>query len=198
MSKIKRYFVTGLLVTLPVFFTLYFLLIAFKFIDSIWGKLINFYLKKHLGFAIPGLGFILGILTVLMVGFLATNFLGKKVFHAVEGWFLRLPVIRQIYPAVKQIIDALISKDKPAFKKVVMVEFPSKGIWSIGFVTNDSFAKAEEKAGGLELIHVLIGTTPSPFSGYLILVPKGEVKFLDISTEEAIKLIASGGIVKPK
>ena len=197
MSKIRRYFVTGLLVTLPVFFTVYFLFIAFRFIDGIWGKLINFYMKKHLGFAIPGLGFILGILTVLMVGFLATNFLGKKIFYAIEGWFLRLPIIRQVYPAVKQIIDALISKDKPAFKKVVMVEFPSKGIWSIGFVTNDSFAKAQERAGQ-ELIHVLIGTTPSPFSGYLILVPKGEVKFLDISTEEAIKLIASGGIVKPK
>ena len=197
MSKLKRYFVTGLLVTLPVFLTLYFLFIAFKFIDGIWGKLINFYLKKHLGFVIPGLGFILGILTVLVVGFIATNFLGKKVFHAVEGWFLHLPIIRQIYPAVKQIIDALISKDRPAFKKVVMVEFPSKGIWSIGFVTNDSFAKAQEKAGA-ELNHVLIGTTPSPFSGYFILVPKSDVKFLDISTEEAIKLIASGGIVKPK
>ena len=197
MSKIKRYFVTGLLVTLPVFLTVYFLFVVFKFIDGIWGKLINFYLKKHLGLAIPGLGFILGILTVLMVGFLATNFLGKKVFHAVERWFLRLPIIRQVYPAVKQIIDALISKDKPAFKKVVMVEFPSKGIWSVGFVTNDSFAKAQEKAG-TELIHVLIGTTPSPFSGYFILVPKGEVKFLDISTEEAIKLSASGGIVKPR
>ena len=78
-----------------------------------------------------------------------------------------------------------------------MVEFPSKGIWSIGFVTNDSFAKAQERAGQ-ELIHVLIGTTPSPFSGYFILVPKSEVKFLDISTEEAIKLIASGGIIKPQ
>lgn len=183
--------------TLPVFLTMYFLFVAFKFIDGIWGKVINFYLKKHLGFAIPGLGFILGILTVLAVGFIATNFLGKKLFHSVEGWFLRLPVIRQVYPAVKQIIDALISKDKPAFKKVVMVEFPSKGLWSVGFVTNESFAKAQEKAG-TELIHVLIGTTPSPFSGFFVLVPKSDVKFLDISTEEAIKLIASGGIVKPK
>ena len=197
MSKIRRYFVTGLLVTLPVFFTLYFLFIAFRFIDGIWGKLINFYMKKHLGFAIPGLGFILGLLTVLLLGFFATNFLGKKLFHVLERWFLKFPLIRQLYPAVKQIIDALISRDKPAFKKVVMVEFPSKGIWSIGFVTNDSFAKAQERAGQ-ELIHVLIGTTPSPFSGYFILVPKSEVKFLDISTEEAIKLIASGGIIKPQ
>ena len=197
MSKIRRYFVTGLLVTLPIFFTLYFLFVAFQFIDGIWGKLINFYLKKHLGFAIPCLVFILGILTVLIVGFIATNFLGKKLLHAVEKWFLHFPIIRQLYPAVKQIISSLISKDKPAFKKVVLVEFPSKGIWSVGFVTNDSFKKAQEKAGQ-ELIHVLIGTTPSPFSGFCILVPKSEVKFLDISIEEAIKLIASGGIVKPE
>lgn len=197
MSKVRRYFVTGLLVTLPIFFTLYFLFAAFRFIDSIWGKVINYYLKKHLGFAVPGLGFILGIVTVMIIGFISTNFLGKKILHALEGWFLKFPLIKQLYPAVKQIISSLISKDKPAFKKVVLVEFPSKGIWSVGFVTNDSFRKAQEKAGG-ELIHVLIGTTPSPFSGFFILIPKNEVKFLDISIEEAIKLIASGGIVKPE
>lgn len=197
MSKIKRYFGTGLLITLPVLFTVYILWIVFRFIDGIWGKFINYYLKKHLGFSIPGLGFILGIATVIIVGFIATNFFGKKIFKAIENWFLKLPLIRQIYPTAKQIVDSFISKESPAFKKVVLVEYPSKGIWSVGFLTNDGFKEAEEKSGR-ELVHVLIGTTPTPLSGFLILVPKDEIKILDISIEEGIKLVVSGGIVKPR
>ncbi len=197
MSKIKRYFIAGLLITLPVFFTLYFLFVAFRFIDGIWGKLINYYLKREFGFSIPGLGIILGVFTVFIIGFIATNFLGKRVFRSVEGWFLKFPLIRQIYPSTKQIVSSFLSKDAPTFKKVVLVEYPSKGIWAVGFITNDSFKEAEEKTGE-ELVHVLIGTTPTPLSGFLILVPKKNIKFLDISVEEGIKLVVSGGIVKPE
>lgn len=196
MSKIRRYFGTGLLITLPVFFTLYLLFIIVRFIDGIWGKVINFYLKKYLGFAIPGLGFILALITVLVIGFVATNFFGKKIIRALEHWFLKFPFIRQIYPAAKQIVDSFISKESPAFKKVVLVEYPSKGIWSVGFITNDSFKEANEKTGQ-ELVHVFIGTTPSPLTGFLILVPRSDIKILDISVEEGVKLIVSGGIVKP-
>jgi len=113
-----------------------------------------------------------------------------------EKLFLKLPGVRQVYPSIKQIISFIFSKDKPAFKKVVMVEYPSKGIWSMGFMTNDSFKEAEEEAGQ-ELVHILIGTTPSPWSGFFIMVPKSQVKFLDISVEAGIKLIVSGGILKP-
>src|SRR3990167_2178708 len=98
MSKIKRYFITGLLITLPLFITFYLLFSIFRFIDGIWGKVINYYLKKHLGFSIPGLGFILGLVTVILIGFIATNFVGKRVFRFIEGWFLKLPFIRQVYP----------------------------------------------------------------------------------------------------
>lgn len=185
------------MITLPVFFTLYFLFVAFRFIDGIWGKLINYYLKREFGFSIPGLGIILGVFTVFIIGFIATNFLGKRVFRSVEGWFLKFPLIRQIYPSTKQIVSSFLSKDAPTFKKVVLVEYPSKGIWAVGFITNDSFKEAEEKTGE-ELVHVLIGTTPTPLSGFLILVPKKNIKFLDISVEEGIKLVVSGGIVKPE
>lgn len=194
--KLKRYFATGLLVTLPVFFTIYLLFMVFRFIDGIWGKVINYYIKKSIGFSIPGLGFILGLLTILVVGFVATNFVGRRIMHALEAWFLKFPFIRQIYPALRQIVDSFLSKESPAFKKVVLVEYPSKGIWSVGFLTNDGFKEAEEKAN-TGLLHVFIGTTPTPLSGFLILVPKNEVKFLDISVEDGIKLIVSGGIVKP-
>lgn len=196
MSKIRRYFVTGLLIILPSFITVYILYGIFTFVDGIWGKVINFYLRKHLGFTIPGLGFLLGIATIIIVGFFATNFFGKKLFLLFENWFLKLPLIRQVYMPAKQIIDSFISKDKHAFKKVVLVEYPSKGIWSIGFLTNDSFREAEEKTSQ-EMMHVFIATTPSPLTGFLILVPKRDIKFLDISVEQGVKLIVSGGIIKP-
>jgi uncharacterized membrane protein len=196
MSRIKRYFGTGLLITLPAFLTVYFLFIIFNFIDGIWGKVINYYLKKYFGFSIPGLGIILGLITVIIVGFVATNFIGKRFFELLERWFLKFPFIRQIYPAARQIVDSFISKESPAFKKVVLVEYPSKGMWAIGFITNDSFKEANEKTGE-ELLHVFVATTPSPLTGFLILVPKKAVKVLDMSVEDGVKLIVSGGIVKP-
>lgn len=196
LKKIRHYFAAGLLITLPVFFTLYLIFIIARFIDGIWGKLINYYLRKYLGFGIPGLGLLLAVLTVFVIGFIAANFFGKKIFYALEGWFLKFPIIRQIYPAAKQIVDSFISKDSPAFKKVVLAEYPSKGLWAIGFLTNEGFREAEEKAG-TELLHVFFATTPSPLTGFLALVPKNDVKNLDISVEEGIKLIVSGGIVKP-
>jgi uncharacterized membrane protein len=197
MSNIKRYFVAGILVTLPVFLTVYLLFVIFRFIDGIWGKVINYYLKKNFGFSIPGLGFILGVLTVLIIGFVATKITNKRFFKAIEDWFLKLPVINQIYPAARQIVRSLFSRESPAFKKVVLVEYPSRGLWAIGFITNESFKEANEKAAS-ELVHVFIATTPSPLTGYLALIPKKDVKYLDISVEEGIKLIVSGGIVKPQ
>jgi len=196
LKDIRHYFATGLLVTLPVFFTLYLIFVIARFIDGIGGRLINFYLKKYIGFGIPGLGLVLAILVVFVVGFVTANFLGKSVFRALEHWFLKFPLIRQIYPAAKQVVNSFASKDSPAFKKVVLVEYPSKGLWSVGFLTNESFREANEKAG-TELVHVFIGTTPTPLSGFLVLVPKNEMKILDISVEQGIKLIVSGGIIKP-
>ena len=175
---------------------MYLIFIALRFIDNIWGKLINIYLKQHLGFAVPGIGIILGIITVFMIGFIATNYLGKRIFRALENWFLKFPFIRQIYPAAKQIVDSFLSRESPSFKKVVLIEYPSKGLWSIGFITNDSFKDACEKAGS-DLVHVFVATTPSPLTGFLVLVPRQDIRVLDISIEEGIKLIVSGGIVKP-
>ena len=194
--KIRRYFATGFLISLPVFITLYFIYIIFRFIDGIFGKVINFYIMRHLGFSIPGVGIIISLIIVFAVGFTAANFFGKRIMQALEGWFLKFPFIRQVYPAAKQIVDSFISKDSPAFKKVVLAQYPSKGIWAIGFLTNESFKEANEKTGR-ELLHVFIATTPSPLTGYLALIPKEDVRYLDMSIEEGVKLIIPGGIVKP-
>jgi len=196
MHWIRRYFITGLLVILPVFITLYLLFVIFRFVDTIWGVPINFYLNRNFGFKVPGVGFILGTITVFVVGFVTTNIFVRKFFRFLEVLFLKFPLIRQVYPAAKQIVASLISGDKPAFKKVVLVEYPSRGIWSVGFITNEGFREAQEKVGK-ELVQVFIATTPSPFTGFLILVPKDEVKFLNMSVEEGVKLIVSGGILNP-
>ncbi len=196
MNKLKRYFITGLLAILPTFLTLYILFIIFRLIDNIFGRIINSYLKSAFGFSIPGLGFIMAILIILAIGFVVSHLLSKRALPLIERWFLKLPVIRHIYPSIKQIIGFLFSKDRAVFKKVVLVEYPSKGIWSVGFMTNEGFREAQELTGQ-ELVHVLIGSTPSPWSGFFILVPKNAVKFLEMSAEEGIKLIVSGGILKP-
>lgn len=196
IKKIRHYFATGLLVSLPVFITVYFLFIILRFIDGVFGKLINIYIKKHLGFAIPGIGIIIGLVTVFLIGFVAANFFGRRIIKTLEGWFLKFPFIRQVYPAAKQVIDSFISKDSPAFKKVVMIEYPRKGVWTVGFLTNDSFKEARDKTGR-DLVHVLIATTPSPLTGFLVLVPREDVSVLDMTIEEGVKLIISGGIVKP-
>ena len=196
MNKLKRYFITGLLTILPIFLTLYILLIIFRLIDNIIGVIINTYLQAAFGFSIPGLGFIMAILIILATGFVVSHLVSKKALPLIERWFLKLPGIRQIYPSIKQIVGFIFSEDKAVFKKVVLVEYPSKGIWSVGFMTNEGFREAQELTGQ-ELVHVLIGSTPSPWSGFFILVPKNAVKFLEMSTEEGIKLIVSGGILKP-
>jgi uncharacterized membrane protein len=196
MNKLKQYFITGLLTILPIFLTLAILFIIFRLIDNVIGKIINSYLKTAFGFSIPGLGFILVILIILVTGFVVSHLVSKRTLPLIEMVLLKFPGIRQIYPSVKQVVGFIFSKDKDVFKKVVLVEYPSKGIWSVGFMTNEGFREAQELTGQ-ELVHVLIGSTPSPWSGFFILVPKNSVKFLKMSAEEGIKLIVSGGILKP-
>jgi uncharacterized membrane protein len=196
MSKLRRYFITGLLTILPIFLTLYLLFIIFKMIDNIIGRYINSYLLAEHGFTIPGLGFIMLLLIFMITGFFVSHLLHKKTVPFIESLFLRIPIVRQVYPSIKQIIGFIFSKEKAVFNKVVMVEYPSQGIWSVGFMTNDGFREAQEITGQ-ELVHVLIGSTPSPWSGFFIMVPRKSVKFLEMSAEEGIKLIVSGGILKP-
>jgi uncharacterized membrane protein len=197
MLKTKRYFITGLLIILPVFITFYVLYSVFLFIDGVFGKLVNNILLKYFGFVIPGLGFILGLALIIIIGALATNFLGKRLISMSERWLMKFSFIRQVYLPIKQILHYLVSHEKPAFNKVALVEYPSKGIWSLGFVTNEGFGKASEKTG-LDLVGVYIPSVPNPLTGYVIFLPRLEVRALDISVEEGMRLIVSGGIISPE
>lgn len=195
-AKLYRYFIAGLIVTLPVVITCYILFIFFRFADGILGRFLNRFLKETLGYSIPGLGLIIALLFILIIGIITRRFFGKRLFPLLERWFLRLPFVKVIYPSAKQMVVFLFSKEKIAFKKVVMIEYPRKGAYSIGFITNEGMEETNRKVGK-EMMSVFIAGSPGPFTGYFVLVPKEDIIFLDMSVEEAIKLIVSAGIISP-
>jgi len=195
-THFRKYLITGLLVILPFFLTIYILIGLFKFADGILGRIINNYLVQFVGFYIPGLGLILSLLILLTVGYLTVHFLGKGFYAMLERWFTKFPLARYIYPSIKQIVEFFFSKESIAFQRVVLVEYPRKGIWSIGFMTNEGIEEAKKKISE-DLINVFIPTTPSPLTGYFILVPRKDAMFLDMSIEDAIKVVISGGLLTP-
>lgn len=196
MNRLKRYFVTGLVVILPVVLTIYILIIVFNFVDGVLGSFLNTYLKKTLGFYIPGLGLILSIIIILVTGLLTSLFLGKKIIPHLEKIFLKIPLINKIYPPLKQMVRFILMQRELGFKKVVLVEYPSKGIWSLGFVTNEAFEEIDNKTNN-NLLCIFVPNSPGPLTGYTIFLAKEKAIFLDISVQDAMKIIISGGIFKP-
>ena len=183
---LRRYFVTGLVTLFPGAVTVYLLVAIFRFSDGLLGR--------YLGSKIPGLGLVLTLLITMAVGVLASHFIGRLVFPTLENWFARLPLVRQIYPAVKQLTQFLFSKGKhAAFQRVVMVTYPRPGCWSLAFVTHEG--RTSITGTPENLLTLLVPTPPSPFSGPLLFVPEKEVISLQMSVEEALKLVVSGGVI---
>jgi uncharacterized membrane protein len=194
-GNIRKYFISGLVVFLPIALTVYvfFLVIAFteKFVSGFFGKL-------GFGFAdFYGLSVIVGLCIIVLIGFITTNFLGRKLHSFFEIIVLKLPFFKQVYPALKEMAIFLFARERMAsFKKVVLVEYPRKGIYSVGFLTNDASKEICDNIGK-ELCNVFIPTSPSPLTGFTILVPKKEIVYTKISIEDAFKFIVSGGVVNP-
>ena len=193
MKRLKKYLIAGLMVIIPLFLTIYLLVFVFQLLDGFLGNSLNAYIAARLGFPIPGLGLILSLILVLMAGFLATRYAGKKLIKLFDNWLGTLPLIKNIYPGLKELVEFLLAQKQLNFKKVVLVEYPSKGIWSVGFLTNDNHAKINALLGE-EMVSVYVPNTPGPIGGYVIFVPKDKVKFPDISVSEAFKIIVSGGV----
>ena len=196
MNRLRKYFITGLAVVVPVFLTVYVSVVLFRFTDNILGRFLNVYLRNTLGFNIPGLGVLIFLLVIVSVGFLANRYIGKRIFPLIDRWFSSLPLIRNIYPTFKQVISFILAQKGFGFKKVVLVEYPSKGIWSLGFLTNEEFPKLSqisEKA----IVSIFMPTSPGPFTGVVIFVAKEDLRFPDISIADAFKIIISGGVFKP-
>ncbi|MBQ8464953.1 MAG: DUF502 domain-containing protein [Alphaproteobacteria bacterium] len=197
-SKIKAYLFTGILVTAPVSMTFY---LAYKLIFWL-DKLVNrvlppeFRPDNYLPVTVPGLGIIILIVLLILIGMFATGFLGKFFLRLGEWIVYKLPFISSVYSLFKQVFSTFLSNKNRAFNKVVMLEYPRKGLWILGLVSMDTTGEMQEKLPE-PMVNVFIPTTPNPTSGFLIFVPKSEVIEMDISVEDAIKFIISGGIVNP-
>ena len=183
----RRYFITGLATLFPVSATLVLLVWLFKFVD---GRL-----RALLGLQIPGLGLLVTVLIILTVGVITVHFFGRVLFTTLEVWFARLPLIRTVYPSIKQLAQFIFNEESrhTAFRRVVLVEYPRPGAYSIAFVTNE--AKTTVTGSRQTLLTLLIPNPPSPFTGPIIFVPDRDVVPLTLSVEGAIKLIVSGGVV---
>jgi len=196
--RIKQYFFAGAAAIFPIGITAYIFLIIFKYADGLLGRYINAYLSKQYGYKIPGLGIVIGLFLIIFIGMLANHFIGKALIPFLERYFLKLPFIRHVYSPAKQLSDFLFKENGSGgrFKKVVLAQYPSEGSYSLGFITNEGIKEFDSKIGH-EVVSVLISTPPSPFTGPLVLLPKDKVKMLDISMEDAIKFVVSGGLATP-
>ncbi len=197
-KKLKSYFVTGLIVLIPLVLTIYIIWKLFIAIDGILQGLIGRIFTSlgigETGQTFIGLGFVSVILLILLTGLIARNYIGKKAIKWGEMIFTRIPLINRIYIAIQQISNAFLSEKREVFKKAVLIEYPRKGIHSIGFYTQDTKGEVQERLH-TDVVSVFLPTTPNPTSGFLLFVPKSEVVELDMSIEDALKLVISGGAI---
>ncbi|MCB1580374.1 MAG: DUF502 domain-containing protein [Rhodospirillales bacterium] len=197
-GRIRRYLLTGIVVTAPITITIYLTYVFLTFIDDKVSRIIpkEWYEGFYGETAIPGLGLIVALTFFIVIGWFATNFLGLLIIRVYEYILDRMPVIRTVYGAIKQIFETIMASQSSAFREAVMLEYPRKGVWSIGFVTGVSKGEVQ-RVTDEETINVFVPTTPNPTSGYLLFVPKKELVYLSMTVEEAVKLVVSAGIITP-
>lgn len=189
----RKYFLTGLFVLLPLVVTLYLLYTGFMIIDGLLGR----FVLRLFGHDITGAGTILSIILIFLTGLFATNVLGRRIINLGERVFLTIPIVRNIYLGVKQLTDAFSNSAHPdAFKRVVLLEYPRTGVYSVAFVTTSGKGEVQNKTPE-PCITVFIPTTPNPTSGFFLIVPEEECIALSMTVEEAFKLIISAGVISP-
>ena len=187
---LRNYFITGVVVLIPIGFTLY----LTKFIIGISSNIIpqNINPNNYLPYAIPGIEILISVLFITIVGGLSLSFLGKRVLKLIDDLFKRIPVLRTIYSAIVQMTETFSNKDENDKKSVVLVEYPRKGVWAVGFATKENKGEMADKTNK-KLINVFVPTTPNPTSGFLLMFPLDEVIHLNMTFEEASKFIVSAG-----
>lgn len=197
MGRLRNYFLTGLLVTGPAGITLYLSWAIMSWVDS-WVKpyLPSAYNPDtYLPFAVPGYGVIVALVLITLIGFLTANIVGRTLFGYSETMLQRMPLVRNIYKGLKQIFASVLAERGSSFKQAVLVEFPREGVWTIAFVAAPTKGEVAEKLQSSELLTVYVPTTPNPTGGYLLFVRPDQVRVLDMSVEDAAKLVISFGLV---
>tara|TARA_Y100000992_G_scaffold106843_1_gene69565 strand:+ start:1570 stop:2190 length:621 start_codon:yes stop_codon:yes gene_type:complete len=194
VAKLRNYFITGIVVLVPIGITLYLTKFFISISSNIIPKEIN--PNSYLPFAIPGLEILLSVILITLIGGLSLSFIGKKILEAVNNLFKKIPILRTIYSAIGQMTESL-TPTKGDRKSVVLIEYPRKGSWAVGFATKDNKGEISKKTNK-NLVNIFVPTTPNPTSGFLLMFPKEEVIYLDMSFEEASKFIVSAGTTNPK
>ena len=189
ISRLRNNFIAGIVVFIPIGITLYLTVFFVKISENIIPKEIN--PNNYLPFNIPGVEIIIALIFITLIGWLSLSFLGKKFFEFFNNILKKIPILRTIYSAIGQMTESFTKSDNKQ-KSVVLLEYPRKGIWAVGFATKKNEGIIEEKIKE-ELINVFVPTTPNPTSGFLLMVPKKELIFLDVSFEQASKFIVSAG-----
>ena len=193
LKSFKYYIFTGLLSILPVAATYWILLKLFQFFSTPGATIVEYIFKDKVPKYIPELaGFILTILFISFAGMVVSNVLGKRIYAWFEIGLLRIPIVSVVYRTIKQITTSLSGPNRQAFKKVVYIEYPRKGIWTLTMVTGESINKTGEK-----YYHIFVPTTPNPTSGFMLYVPQRDTLETEISVEEGLKIIISGGMLAP-
>ena len=188
-SKIRNNFIAGIVVLIPIGITLYLTLFLIRVSGSIIPKKIN--PNNYLPFNIPGVEIIIALIVITFIGWLSLSFLGKKFFELFNNILRKIPILRTIYSAIGQMTETFTKSDNKQ-RSVVLLEYPRKGIWAVGFATKENKGLIKNKVGE-DIINVFVPTTPNPTSGFLLMVPKKDLIYLDITFEQASKFIVSAG-----
>ncbi|MHC8493566.1 DUF502 domain-containing protein [Thalassospira sp. SM2505] len=202
-ARMRAYFLTGILVSAPLAITFG---LAWWFIEFVDSKVIPLipahynpetYLPDgYQDYGIPGLGLLVILVFITVVGWFTTNFAGRALIKLYERILGRIPAVRSIYSAVKQILETVLANQSNAFRQAVLLEYPRRGMWAIGFITGETKGEVQHLTEDT-VINIFLPTTPNPTSGFLLFVPRGDIVILDMTVEEAIKMVMSGGIVTP-
>lgn len=198
-ARLRAYFFAGVLIVAPISVTFYIAWLVISFVDARVDRLIPpaYNPDRFLPFSVPGLGFLLLILTLILIGWMTAGLIGRLFTRLAESVVERVPVIRSIYGATKQVFETLFSQNRASFKEVVLLQFPRDGMWRIGFVTGTIPGKTQDMVEG-GLLNVFVPNTPNATAGFLVLVKPADLVKSDLSVEAALKLVVSGGIAVPE
>ncbi|MGH6939397.1 DUF502 domain-containing protein [Hypericibacter sp.] len=198
MLRLRTYFFAGILITAPIGITVYLAWALIHWVDGAVIPLIpaHYNPETYLPFSMPGIGLLILLAGLTLIGALTASLVGRMVVRGSDRLLNRTPVVRGVYNALKQIFETVLSQKSQAFREVVLVEYPRKGVWALGFITGTPDGEIQDLGGG-ELASVFVPTTPNPTSGFLLFLPERELVRLSMTVEEGIKMVVSGGIVSP-
>lgn len=197
-QRLRNYFITGIIVTAPIVLTIYLVTLVVSLIDQKVLPLLGarYNPETYLPFAVPGIGVLIFVVAITIIGWLTTGLVGRRIVRLGETILERMPVIRSVYSALKQIFETVFSQSSRAFRDVVLIPYPREGCWALGFATGTTKGEVQDAIRD-EVVNVFLPTTPNPTSGFLLFLPKKDVIFLKMTVEQGIKLVISGGVVTP-